>query len=72
MDDYLDIFEIKWLFCCLIVAENFMEFQGGVTYKVLLIKKACISQINEILKQLCSRNNFIFVEHKNIGFDDLS
>ena len=23
------------------------------------------------MKPLCSRNNFIFVEHKNIGFDDL-
>ena len=33
--------------------------------------KANISQINETLKQLCSRNNFIFVEHENIGFDDL-
>ena len=30
-----------------------------------------ISQINETLKNLCSRNNFIFVEHKNIAFDDL-
>ena len=30
-----------------------------------------ISQINETLKRLCSRNNFIFVEHENIGFDDL-
>ena len=48
-----------------------MEFQGGVAYKVLLIKKACMSQINEILKHLCSRNNFIFVEHKNICFNDL-
>ena len=33
--------------------------------------KVNISQINETLKQLCSRNNFIFVEHENIGFDDL-
>ena len=33
--------------------------------------KVKISQINETLKHLCSRNNFIFVEHKNIGFDDL-
>ena len=33
--------------------------------------KVNISQINETLKNLCSRNNFIFVEHKNIGFDDL-
>ena len=23
------------------------------------------------MKPLCSRNNFMFVEHKNIGFDDL-
>ena len=30
-----------------------------------------ISQISEALKNLCSRNSFIFVEHKNIGFDDL-
>ena len=30
-----------------------------------------ISQINETLKYLCSRNNFIFVQHENIGFDDL-
>ena len=33
--------------------------------------KVNISQINETLKHLCSRNNFIFVEHENIGFDDL-
>ena len=33
--------------------------------------KGNISQINETLKQLSSRNNFIFVEHENIGFDDL-
>ena len=33
--------------------------------------KVNISQITETLKNLCSRNNFIFVEHKNIGFDDL-
>ena len=33
--------------------------------------KVNILQINETLKILCSRNNFIFVEHKNIGFDDL-
>ena len=30
-----------------------------------------ISQINETLKHLRSRNNFIFVEHENIDFDDL-
>ena len=39
MDDCLDFFEITRLVCCLIVAYNFMEFQGGVAYKVLLIKK---------------------------------
>ena len=33
--------------------------------------KVNISQINETLKHLCSRKNFMFVEHKNIGFDDL-
>ena len=33
--------------------------------------KVNISQINETLKHLCSRNNFIFVEHENIGFDNL-
>ena len=33
--------------------------------------KANISQINKTLKHLCSRINFIFVEHENIGFDDL-
>ena len=33
--------------------------------------KVNISQINETLKHLCSRNNFMFVEHENIGFDDL-
>ena len=33
--------------------------------------KVNISQINETLKRLCLRNNFIFVVHKNIGFDDL-
>ena len=33
--------------------------------------KVNISQINETLKNLCSRNNFRFAEHKNIGFDDL-
>ena len=33
--------------------------------------KVNISQINETLQHLCSRNNFIFVEHKNTGFDDL-
>ena len=33
--------------------------------------KVNISQINETLKHLCSRYNFIFVEHENIGFDDL-
>ena len=33
--------------------------------------KVNITQINETLKHLCSRNNFIFVEHRNIGFDDL-
>ena len=42
MDDYLDFFEITMLVCCLIVAQNFMEFHGGASYKVLLIKKACI------------------------------
>ena len=39
MDDYLDFFEITRLVCCLLVAYNFMEFQGGIAYKVLLIKK---------------------------------
>ena len=34
--------------------------------------KVNISQINETLQHLCSRNNFIFVEHKNTGFDALS
>ena len=33
--------------------------------------KVIISKLNETLKHLCSRNNFIFVEHKNIDFDDL-
>ena len=33
--------------------------------------KVNIPQISEILKNLCSRNNFIFAEHKNLGFDDL-
>ena len=33
--------------------------------------KINISQINKTLKHLCSGDNFIFVEHKNIGFDDL-
>ena len=33
--------------------------------------KVNTSQINETSKNLCSRNTFIFVEHKNIGFDDL-
>ena len=33
--------------------------------------KVNISQIIETLKHLCSINNFIFVEHKNISFDDL-
>ena len=33
--------------------------------------KVNTSQINDTLKNLCSRNNFTFVEHKNIGFDDL-
>ena len=33
--------------------------------------KVNISQINETLKKLCSSNNFKFVKHKNIGFDDL-
>ena len=33
--------------------------------------KVNISQINETLKHLCFRNNFIFVQHKNKGFDDL-
>ena len=33
--------------------------------------KVNISQINETLEHLCSRNNFILVEHKNIGFDGL-
>ena len=33
--------------------------------------KVNISQINETLKYLCFRNNFIFVEHKKLSFDDL-
>ena len=33
--------------------------------------KINISQINETLQHLCSRNNFIFVEHKYVGFNDL-
>ena len=33
--------------------------------------KVNISQINETLKHLCLRNNFIFVGHKDIGFNDL-
>ena len=33
--------------------------------------KVNISQIDETLKHLCLRNNFIFDQHKNIGFDDL-
>ena len=33
--------------------------------------KVNILQINETLNHLCLRNNFIFVKHKNIGFDDL-
>ena len=33
--------------------------------------KVNISQINETLQHLCTRNNFIFVEHKNAGFDAL-
>ena len=33
--------------------------------------KVNISKIDETLKNICSRKKFIFVEHKNIGFDDL-
>ena len=33
--------------------------------------KVNISQINETLKHLCSRNNFVFIEHEIIGFNDL-
>ena len=47
---------------------------GKIFISALLPSKRTIvniSQINETLKQLCSRNNFIFVEHENIGFDDL-
>ena len=33
--------------------------------------KVNILQIDKTLKYLCSRGNFIFAEHKNIGFDDL-
>ena len=33
--------------------------------------KVNISQINETLKKLCSRNNFEFVQHENIDFDHL-
>ena len=56
MDDYLDFFEITRLVCCLIVAQSFMEFQGGVAYKVLL-KKACILHVfvkPEAVAQRCS------------------
>ena len=60
--------------------ENILEFAntcqnyniGKIFISDLLPSKRTskISQINET-KHLCSRNNFIFVEHKNIGFDDL-
>ena len=33
--------------------------------------KVNISQINETLKHFCFRNNYIFVEYKNTGFDNL-
>ena len=47
---------------------------GKIFISALLLSKRTkvnISQINETLKNLCSRNIFIFVDHKNIGFDDL-
>ena len=41
---------------------------GFITLKA---NKGSISQINVALKQVCSRNNFRFVDHKNIRFDNL-
>ena len=38
---------------------------------ILKWTKVNILQIDKTLKYLCSRGNFIFAEHKNIGFDDL-
>ena len=47
-------------------ANNYQNYNIGKPSKRT---KVNISQINQTLKHLCFRNNVIFVEHKNIGFD---
>ena len=58
-----------------ISANNCQNYNIGKIFILAILPlrrtKVNISQINETLKHLCFRNNFIFVEHKNIDFDDL-
>ena len=51
------------------IAKTSQNYNIGKIFILALLPskptKVNISQINETLKNLCSRNNFIFVEHKN-------
>ena len=57
------------------IANACQNYKIGKIFMLALLPlrrtKNNISQINKTLKHLRSRNNFIFVEHENIGFDDL-
>ena len=30
-----------------------------------------IAQINEVIKELCHKNNFVFIDHQNVTTNDL-
>ena len=73
---------IKMILIWTILPDNILDFQitsqdyniGKIFISALLLLKRTkvnILQNNEALKYLCSWNNFIFVERKNTGFDDL-
>ena len=57
------------------IANTCQNYNIGKIFILALLpskgNKGSISQINVTLKQVCSRNNFRFVDHKNIGFDNL-
>ena len=57
------------------IANTYQNYYIGKIFVSALLPskrtKVNISQINETLKHLCSRNNFMFIEHEIIGFNDL-
>ena len=57
------------------IANTCQNYNIGKIFILALLpskrNKGSISEINVTLKQVCSRNNLRFVDHKNIGFDNL-